>query len=163
MRNYLATMLFLIIWLSIGVKGQTEKKSMNLDEYIAESKIIVIAKCVSLQPVKANLTVDGEVEVLYVIKGEVKPHTKLGLTTRFYLEVGKTYLLRDRLNHKAEEGLSINEITAVVPFSERENLTEFATLPVRIQVLRTFNLRKDYLDSEIRRLTYEREALESLK
>ena len=52
---------------------------------------------------------------------------------------------------------------SVIPVASADEAEKLKTLPQRIAVLRTMNIRIDELESEVRRLQFELEALRKIK
>jgi hypothetical protein len=144
----------------VSVQAQSEPQSV--DRYLEQGKTIVIAKCLWVGPLKANLESDAKIQILNVLKGAEK-NREIEITSRFGLEAGGTYLLSTegevrpdgRYFHIASRASAVR----LWPFEDLELLK---TLPVRTQIIRIFNERRAELDSEIRSLNSEREALEKV-
>ncbi len=77
---------------------------------------------------------------------------------------GRTYLLRT-VYEFTEEGprLELTTRESVVPVQEYMDMVKLLSLPPRIIVLRTMNTRIHHLESEIRSLQYEMEALKAAR
>lgn len=158
----LTAALFAACLMSVNVQAQTEK--MDLDRYIATGKTIVIAKIISTTPVKRGGDYDAAVKILYVVKGKEKER-EITVTLKFTpVEVGENYLLRTEAAAESEEPFYffVKGRESAIQLSPSENIEELKKLPVRIVILRTMNLRKYYLESEIRRHTGEFNALQEI-
>ena len=152
----LAAVLFLCV---TSMNAQDRREPQSVDQYLDEGRTIVIARCVSMGAVKANLVADAQVQILQVLKGAEKSR-EITITSRFGLEPGGVYLLRTENEARPDERYFYTASRAdAVQLSPYEDLERLKTLPLRIQVIRIFNGRTDDLESEIRRLTYERDAL----
>jgi hypothetical protein len=148
--------------LSADVRAQNEK--MDLDRYIATGKTIVIAKILSTTPVKRGGDYQATVKILHVVKG-IEKEREIEVTLKFTpVETGKIYLLRTESAAESEDRMYfyVRGRESAVQLSPFENIEELKKLPVRIVILRTMNLRKDYLENEIRRHTYEFDALQEI-
>jgi len=149
-------------FLSINVQAQNEK--MDLDRYLATGKAIVIAKCLSTSPVKRGGDYDAKVQILHVVKGRIKEREMTVVLKWTPIEVGATYLLRaESIDGSADVPyFYVKGRESAIRLVPYENIEELKRLPARTVVLRTMNLRKNYLDSEIRRHTFELNALQEI-
>jgi len=134
-----------------------------LDRYLETGKTIVIAKCLKVGPINILMQADVEVEILLVVKGKETPR-KITVNSQFGMSVGKRYLLRTENEASIDKPyFQIETIESVIPLAISEEIATLKTLSPRIIVLRSMNVRVDYLDSEIRRLTYEQDALRAAR
>ena len=77
---------------------------------------------------------------------------------------GELYLFRTENEAKTNSDyFEVTSIDSVVPVWQGEELELLKTLSPRIVVLRTMNLRVDTLESQIRELTFELEALKTAR
>jgi len=137
-----------------------DSEPQSIDGYLAQASAIVIVSCLEVGPVKANLEADMTVQILQVLKGAERPR-EIVVVSRFEMQQGNRYLLRlEGGPSTAGDLYRIGSFISVVPLSPAEDLERLKTLPLRIQVLRIFNGRKDEVESEIHRLRYEQEQLE---
>lgn len=160
--SILAGLLFIcLIPLSIQAQGdEQDSEPQSIDQYIEQARSIVIVRCLNVGPVKANLEGDLTVQILQTLKGAEKPR-EIVIVSRYAMQKGGLYLLRlESEPNPAGDHYHIKSFLSAVPLSPYEDLERLKTLPLRIQVLRIFNGRKDDVDSEMRRLRYEQEALE---
>lgn len=147
--------------LAAAVNSQTSASS--LQKYLDTGKTIVIAKCLAVGPVDILLRSKAEIEILQVVKGNEKPR-KITILTQFGMSAGEIYLLRTENDAKTDSNyFEVTTMDSVVPVWEGEDLALLKTLSPRIVVLRTMNLRVDTLESQIRRLTFELEALKTAR
>lgn len=158
MKKHLILIALLLIFVgSKSVSAQDGPQSVR--DYLERGKTIVIARCISQGHVKANLEADGRMQILSALKGSEK-QSEISFTTRFGLKPGTVYLLRTENEARTDRNyFRIESFADAVPLSAYEDLALVKSLPVEIQVIRIFNVRKDDLDAQIRRLTYERDAL----
>lgn len=153
MKNFIAGA---VVLLATGVVNAQDNA---LDEYLSDAGTIVIAKCLSVGPVNIIGRADTRVQILYVIKGK-ETLRELVVNSHFAMSRGETYLLTTKGAFSDSDRYFTTETRdAVIPFYETDRLDEFKKLPPRIQVLRTMNIHADRLESEIRSLQYELDAL----
>jgi len=134
-----------------------------LDKYLAESGTIVIAKCLAVGPVNILMRADVRVQVLYVVKGK-ETLRELNVTSHFAMSRGETYLLRTKgVLSEGDKYFTTDTRDSVVPFYEEDRLGELKSLSPRIMVLRTMNIHSDRLESQIRSLQYELDALNAVR
>jgi len=160
--KFVLTIALVACFLAAGVQAQNEKTA--LDSYLETGKTIVIARCVSRSPVNHTSEYDATVEILHVVKGAEK-NREITVVLKFAsIEEGKTYLLRteNEADSKYQPYFFVKGYDSAIPISSPDEVEKLKTLPLRIVVLRTMNIRKDYLDSEIRRRSYELNALEQI-
>ena len=151
----------LVTIFAAAVNSQTPASS--LQNYLDTGKTIVVARCLSLGPVDILLRSRAQIEILQVVKGKEKPR-KITILTRYGMSAGKLYLLRTENEAKTDSDyFEVTSIDSVVPIWEGEDPALLKTLSPRIVVLRTMNLRVDTLESQIRRLTFELEALKAAR
>lgn len=130
-----------------------------IDRYLETAKTIVVAKCVKVGPVNILLRADVEVQVLHVVKGGETLRT-IFVNSQYGLIPGETYLLRTESAVVEDKPyFRIDSIDSAIQVWPHEDIALLKTLTPRIIVLRTMNWRVDTLESEIRRRTYELEAL----
>ena len=89
---------------------------------------------------------------------------KISVLSQYGMKPGELYLLRTE--NEAVTGqpyFRVESIDSVIPIWQGEDIEKLKTLSPRIVVLRTMNLRVDELESDIRRLTYESEALKAAR
>lgn len=157
-----AALLFTCL-ISTDALAQNEKEKVDVDDYIASGKIIVIAKILSTSPVRRGGDYGAAVEILHVVKGSIK---KREIRVGFKwtpVEAGKIYLLRTENTPDSEYNyFQVKGRDSVVEIAPYTDIEEMKTLPVRIIVLRTMNLRKYHLENEIRQLTSELEGLKRI-
>lgn len=130
-----------------------------LDRYLDDAEIIVVAKCLSVGSVNILLRANVRIQILLVIKGK-EALRELTIESQYGMEPGKTYLLRTENKVSVSRPyFTVESRDAAIPVSRHEDIETLKKLSPRIVVLRTMNLRIDTLESEIRRLNYELEAL----
>jgi len=153
---------FLTIFLfAAAVSSQTSASS--LQNYLETGKTIVVARCLSVGPVDILLRSRVQIEILQVVKGKEKPR-KITILTQYGMSVGELYLLRTENDPRTDSDyFEVTTIDSVVPIWQGEDLALLKTLPPRIVVLRTMNLRVDTLESQVRRLTFELTALKKAR
>ncbi len=140
-----------------------QDKPSPLDRYLETGKTIVIAKCLKVGAVNILLRADVEIEILLVVKGN-ETLRKITVNSQFGMKEGERYLLRTENEASADKPyFRIATIDSVVPLIYSEEIATLKTLSPRIVVLRTMNVRIDHLESEIRRLTYEADALNAAR
>lgn len=147
--------------ISLTSSTRAQDKSSPLDRYLETGKTILIAKCLRVGPVNILLRADVEVEILLVVKGK-ETLGKITINSQFGMEEGERYLLRTENEASVDKPyFRIESIESVIPLVSSEDIETLKTLSPRIVVLRTMNIRVDRLDSDIRRLTYELDALKA--
>jgi hypothetical protein len=153
--------IFLAVCLAMTVVAQTPPTP--LDDFIDNSETIVVASCVRAAAVDILGRSTVDLAVLYVVKGDPKL-TTLSLKLRYRMDPGRQYLVRIATLNSGKRALPpTEERETVIPIWEGEKLDELRSLPTRIVVLRTINLRIDDLESVIRQSNFELEPLKSLK
>src|SRR5688500_13625402 len=70
-----------------------EKEPTPLDDYLDESKTILIVNCLSVGPVNILLRANVEVEILYVVKGK-ETLRKMSINSGIGMKPGNRYLIR---------------------------------------------------------------------
>ena len=134
-----------------------------LDKYLAEAGTIVIAKCLSIGPVNILMRADTRVQVLYVVKGK-ETLRELVVNSQYAMSRGETYLLKTKgTPTDGDRYFATDSRDSVIPFYEENRLDELKSLSPRIMVLRTMNIRADRLDSHIRSLQYELDAINAAR
>ncbi len=146
----LASLTVLPVYLQVSESGP-----ISLDRYIETGQTIVIAKCLSVGPLKAGLTADVEMRILHTLKG-AEADREFTADTGFYMQEGESYLLQLRsVVHSGEKSFHIGRSKiSVVPMHAIENFAELKALPLRQQVIRIFSQRKSAVADEIRRLSF---------
>src|SRR4030095_17011131 len=120
---------------------------------------IVIAKCLAIGPVNILMRADTRVQVLYVVKGK-ETLRELIVTSQYAMSRSETYLLKTKgVLSEGDKYFTADTRDAVIPFYEADRLGELKKSSPRIMVLRTMNIRADRLESHIRSLQYELDAL----
>lgn len=146
-----------IIFFASTLAAQT--KPSALDTYLGDGKTIIVAKCLRVGPVNILLRADVDVEVIHVVKGHETRQT-MTVNSQFGMAEGKYYLLSTK--HEADDNghyFRIETRDSAIEISSADEAQELIALSPRIVVLRTMNLRIHRLESEIRALSYELDAL----
>jgi len=157
MNRFFLVALLLILSSVSYVQSQTNPSP--LDRYLDTAKTIIVAKCLSVGPVNILLRADVEVEILLVVKGD-ETLRKISVHSQYGMKAGEIYLLRTEFDAvKAKAYFEVTSIDSAIPIAPYEDLAVLKTLSPRIVVLRTMNSRVESLESEIRRRSYELEAL----
>ena len=134
-----------------------------LDKYLSEAGTIVIAKCLAVGPVNILMRADVRVQVLYVVKG-TETLREVVVNSHFAMSRGETYLLKTKgVASESGKYFTADSRDSVIPFTEEDRLEEVKKLSPRIIVLRTMNIRSDRLESDIRSLQYELDALNTIR
>lgn len=161
--NYLLAA-FLISMTMFGplmVRGQTAKSA--LDRYIDSAQTILVVKCLAVGPVNILLRANVQVRILQVVKGK-ETLREISVDSQYGMTPGKMYLIRTESEAMANgDYFRVDTIDSAIPIWDGEDLNILKTLSPRIVVLRTMNLRVDTLEVEIRRRTYELEALKKAR
>lgn len=156
--------LFAIAFVSMIVPGAFAQSSDDpLDQYIADAEMIAVVRCISSGPVNKIARALVTVEILHLAKGTTnEDHISTEIVGG--LKPGDLYLLRIKKPGVASESGSLaadrNDVIPIPYFTEIEKLR---TLPLRIVVLRTINIRMETLENQIRAATFEKTALASIK
>ncbi len=161
-KIYLA--LLLVFVMAMTAHTQRPRPATSIDEYMLTASTIIIAKCLEVGPVNILLRADVRVEVLYVVKGE-EVRGEITVHSQYGMKVGHTYLLRTTNSYDPEDRRyftteSRDSVIELAPYADIERLK---TLSPRIVVLRTMNQRIDEIESRIRGLEHELEALKSAR
>ena len=155
------SLMIAVITLIAGVAVNAQDNA--LDKYLSDAGTIVIAKCLAIGPVNILMKADTRVQVLYVVKGK-ETLRELTVTSQYPMSRGETYLLKT--NGVLSDGskyFTADARDAVIPFYEEDRLEELKSLSPRIMVLRTMNIRADRLESHIRSLQYELDAINAVR
>lgn len=145
----------------MSIDAQTPQKA--LDIYLKKAKAIIVAKCVSTSPVMASGDMYSTVEVLFVVKGVEKRREIKIVTTFLPMSAGETYLIRaENETETGEAAYRLRERKSLIPIMPYEDLEKLKTLRPEIVVLRTVNIRRDHLESEIRARAFELDALKEI-
>jgi hypothetical protein len=140
-----------------------EEKPQSFEDYIATAKTIVIAKVISVEPVRRSGAVLMDVQILHVLKGKEKRREITISTTFISLEEGATYLLRTENAQKEDENnFRIKSMDSIIQLSRYEDIDELKKLPLETAVARIMQARKSYLDRQIKGLTVELKRLEEI-
>lgn len=143
--------------------SDAQSQRIPLDEYLDDAKAIFIGKCVSTGSPNILLISHNELEIVQMIKGDEKI-TKISVDVRYCMRVGKYYLVRIPKPEFARPHKTMSDGPGrVIPIYDQEDFALLKTLEPRIVVIRTMNRRIDDLESNIRRSTWELEALKSVK
>lgn len=148
----------LVGFLNVSARAQTP-----LERYLDTGKTIVIARCREVGPINILLKARVNVQILHVVKGKETLHSIL-IVSQFAMKPGALYLLRTE--NEATPGAPYFEAKSrdsVIPIWAAEDIEKLKTLSPGIIVLRTMNLRVDDLESQIRELNYELEALKAAR
>ncbi|MFT3744579.1 MAG: hypothetical protein QM785_09795 [Pyrinomonadaceae bacterium] len=140
-----------------------QEKPSALDQFIDGSAVIIVGKCLRVGPVNILLRANVEIEVIYAVKGGEMPKT-VTVDSQYGMQVGKYYMLASKF--APTEKLPVirtDSRDSVIPVASADEAEKLKTLPQRIAVLRTLNIRIDELESEIRRHQFELEALRKVK
>ena len=151
----------LVVFLNVVAGAQTPKTP--LETYLDTGKTIVVAKCLKVGPVNILLKAHVNVQILHVVKG-AETLRNISIESQFGMRVGEIYLLRTE--NPATPDKPYFEVTSrdsVVAISPGEDIEKLKTLSPGIVVLRTMNMRVDHLESKIRGLTYELDALKAAR
>jgi hypothetical protein len=158
-KLYLLPFVIFVLFLTIDLSAQPPRSP--LVEFVENAQTIVVIKCLKAGAVDILLRSQVDLEVLHVVKGDPKI-TTLSLKLRYGLEPGKNYLLRIPSYPNGESAKTFARDT-VIPISDHEDMSVLKTLPPRIVVLRTMNMRIDELETIIRRSTSEVDELKTIK
>jgi len=152
--------IFTIALLAVNLSAQ--ERSTPLDNYINNAEMIVVAKCTHVGPVNILLRAKVRLQILHLVKG--KPDVEeLTVDSQYGMAVGHRYLVRIAKMLPDGTGGRVDESDSVIPVSASESIDELKVLSPRIVVLRTMNLRIYQLESDIRVMTRELEALTAIK
>lgn len=153
---------FLTCILAVNVRSQ-EEKPQSLDDYIATGKTIVIAKCISVEPVMRSGTILSKVQILHVLKGNEKLREITVSTYFISLGEGTIYMLRTE-NAKKDDGnyFRIKSMDSIVALSPYEDIEELKNLPLKTAVGQIIYSRKSSIERQIQYLTDERKLLEQI-
>ena len=152
---------FLAALFTANIHAQTTRSP--LARYLETGKTIVVAKCLSVGPVNILLQADVEVQILHVVKGK-ETLRKILVLSQYGMKPGELYLLRTENEAVTDQPyFRVESIDSVIPIWRGEDIERLKTFSPRIVVLRAMNLRVDELESDIRRLTYESEALKAAR
>ncbi|HVF46025.1 MAG TPA: hypothetical protein VNA17_00515 [Pyrinomonadaceae bacterium] len=134
-----------------------------IDRYLAESGTIVIAECLKVGPVNILLRANVQVRILHVVKGD-ETLREITVNSQYGMAEGGIYLLRTKNKPSGDKPyFRIDARDSVIPVSRDEKLDELKALSPRIVVLRTMNLRSYALESKIRTLNHELEAINAVR
>lgn len=152
---------FSIPLLPLAIQAQT--KQTPLDLYIDRARTIVIAECLRVGPVNILMRASTDVKILLVVKGK-ETLREISVVSHHEMVPGKRYLLTTA-SEATPDGryFSTVERNSVIEISESETIDEIKTLSPRIIVLRAMNLRAYRLESKIRSLNYELEAINAAR
>ena len=142
--------------------AQRREEPQSISQYLRQAKMIVLARCVSTGSIMRSGDRDPWVQILHVLKG-AESNREIQLRIRFEhgMKVGQVYLLRFESEADPQQGYyRVESRVSVVPLAPHENPEVLRKLPLRTVVNTVLNSRKFSLDLELRRLSYEREALE---
>lgn len=140
-----------------------QEKPSTLDKFIDESALIIVGKCLRVGPVNILLRANVEIEIIYVVKGGEMPKT-VTVDSQYGMQVGNYYMLASKFAPTEKmPGIRTDNRDSVIPVASADEAEKLKTLPQRIAVLRTMNIRIDELESEVRRLQFELEALRKIK
>ena len=147
----------------LGSSLHAQTPRAPLDAYLETGKTIVIGKCLAIGPANIIGRSRVDIQILYVVKGK-ETLRNIAIVSQIQMKVGETYLLRTE-NEAVSDKLYFEVKTgdSVVPVGSGEDIEKIKTLTPRIVVLRTMNLRVDELESEIRSMTYELDALKAAR
>ncbi len=152
-----------LIAVVLPANTQSQTKQSPLDHYLDTGKTIVVGKCLSVGPINILLKADVEVEILHVVKGN-ETLRKISVESQYAMVPGELYLLRtEKEAHASRDYFTVTTIDSAIQIWRGEDIAELKTLSPRILVLRTMNLRVDTLESEIRRRTWELDALKAAR
>ena len=161
MKATLPAALFIgLVLLNSAARGQPAETS--LDKYLETAKTILIVKCLAVGPVNILLRTDVRVEVLLVVKGK-EERREITVLSQYGMTPGIRYLLRFEDAAGPNVRYFARSRDSVIEVSDSEEVDILKTLSPRIVVLRTMNLRVYRLESEIRSLTYEMDALKTAR
>ena len=150
-----------LIAVVLPANTQSQTKHSPLDHYLETGKTIIVARCLSVGPVNILLKADVEVQILHVVKGN-ETLRKISVESQYAVVPGELYLLRtENVAQASRDYFTVATLDSVIQIWRGEDIAELKTLSPRIIVLRTMNLRVDTLESEIRRRTWELEALKA--
>jgi hypothetical protein len=159
-------MKFIVILTTVFLFAATLKaqdKPTPLEHYLETGKTIVIAKCLSVGPVNILLRANVRIQILHVVKGK-ETLREITVESQYGMEEGETYLLKTENEASVDERYFIvKDRDSIIIVSRHEDLEIPKKLSPRIVVLRTMNRRVDHLESEIRRISYELEALKAAR
>lgn len=157
----LLSILFLAGYLTATISAQSPRTPF--DDFLENSETIVVARCTRSGPVDILGRSRVELAVLHVVTGDPKL-SSLSLNLRFRMKPGSRYLIRvAKSDHGQSKPSATEDRETAIPIWDGEKLDELRSLPPRIVVLRTINLRIDDLESIIRRANHELEPLKALK
>ena len=155
------SLLICAVVMTVAVTSNGQENA--LDKYLAGAGTIVIAKCVSVGPVNILMRADTRVQVLHVVKGK-ETLRELVVNSHYPMSAGQSYLLKTKgVPSEGEKYFTTDTRDSVIPFYEEDRLGELKSLSPRIMVLRTMNIEADRLDSRIRSMQYELDALNAVR
>ena len=148
----------LVGFLNVAAPAQTP-----LERYLDTGKTIVLAMCLEVGPINILLKARVKVQILHVVKGK-ETLRSISIVSQFEMKPGELYLLRTE-NEATPDAryFEAQSRDSVVPIWAGEDIEKLKTLSPRINVLRTMNLRVDDLQSQIRELNHELEALKAAR
>ncbi len=157
------TTLFLSLFVLFATTLLAQPKKTAFDEYYDEGKVFVVIKCLKVGPMNILLRAYVEVEILHVIKG-LETRRTMSIDSRYSMQPGEYYLLRST-NEPNERGnyFRADDRSSVIRIVSENEVETLPTLDPQIAVRRTMNLRAAELESNIRVLTYEKEALDAAR
>jgi hypothetical protein len=148
--------------MSINGWSQADKPQ-PVDDYINTGKTIVLARCLSVEPIMRSGDTHVNVQILHVLKGRETKRELTVITTFQNMDAGAVYLLRTENEKKADENyFRIKSIDSMVQLSSYEEIEELKKLPVKTVVERVMSSRKLNLENQIRRLSDELKCLEQI-
>jgi len=147
---------------SLAATAQPQDKRTALDDYLDGAKTIVVARCTDVGPMNILMRAHVDLEVLHLVKGSPAPKT-ITVDSQYGMEIGKIYLVRIAKQTAGRSTGRVDTRDSVIAVSEHEDLGVLRSLSPRIVVLRTMNLRIDHLESQIRGMNYELEALKAAR
>jgi hypothetical protein len=159
LRTLVAASLFLF---SLAGIAQPQDNRTALDDYLDGARTIVVARCTGVGAMNILMRADVELEVLHVVKGGRVPKT-ITVDSPYGMQVAHTYLVRIAKESADKSTARVDTRDSVIPVSDHEDMNVLRSLSPRIVVLRTINLRVDRLESQIRTMNYELEALKAVR
>lgn len=149
----------LLVAAAVPLHIGAQKPQSPLDEYLETAKSIVIAKCLAVGPVNILLQADVDVQVLHVVKGK-ETLRNISVRSEYQMIPGRLYLLRTTNEASATRNyFHIDSVDSAILMLTHTPIEELRKLPARTLILGTMNLRVHDLESEIRSLSYELEAI----
>lgn len=156
------SLLFSVFVLFLAANVLAQPKKTAFDEHYEKGEVFVVVKCLSVGAMNILMRADVEVEILHVIKGR-ETKRRITVNSQYGMQIGEYYLLRSTTEPN-EKGnyFRIDERNSVIRIVSEDEVQKLPSLDPKIAVRRTMNIRSDELESRIRTLMFEKEALDSV-